>query len=244
MQIDRSGLQSATTGLGQAELGARCDLSPFGCVVSKKRNGLTMTSASVADRSTSHATTVVAGSRAGAGTSGGHAQEISATSDGRAYGEDGSWYRLLRWKRIASARTGTTPVGLAAEHADVRGASAADNSARRRARGALTGVPAATPIRPTRKPGSLKRPPPPHPREGSSGTLAMNSSSSGPPPVSWSQVCCCRHSCAQPKVVHSFFARARACAQARKAVGVAGAMVGLVLDGERIPSVECSRVGL
>ena len=42
--------------------------------------------------------------------------------------------------------------------------------------------------------------------------------------------CCCRRSCAQPKVVHSFFARARACAGAREAIGVAGGVVGLVLD--------------
>ena len=41
--------------------------------------------------------------------------------------------------------------------------------------------------------------------------------------------CCCRNCCAQPKVVHSFFARARACAQAREAVGIAGGVVGLVL---------------
>lgn len=56
--------------------------------------------------------------------------------------------------------------------------------------------------------------------------------------------CCCRSSCGQPEVVHSFFARARARACAREAVGVVGGVVGSNSAGERMPSVECSRVGL
>ena len=54
--------------------------------------------------------------------------------------------------------------------------------------------------------------------------------------------CCCRRSCAQPKVVHRF-SRAPALVRARPS-GSPAAWSASYSAGERIPSVECSRVGL
>jgi adenylate kinase family enzyme len=65
----------------------------------------------------------------------------------------------------------------------------------------------------------------------------------GPPPVSWSQVVVVVVAVRNRRLC-TIFARARACGCAREAVGSPAAWSVSYSSGERIPSVECSRVGL